>query len=103
MADLREDASACLRSGERQASSLAWSAPGEVLAYSWSEADRRSVRIWSRDSKSDRAIPLDDAQMFDLAWSPDGLYLAGGALDASPARKRSNPQTGNSGADHPGH
>ena len=74
---LPDGASECLTSGAGQASSLAWNASGDVLAYAWSEADRHSVRVWSRDSTPDRVIPLDDAPMFDLAWSPNGRYLAG--------------------------
>jgi dipeptidyl aminopeptidase/acylaminoacyl peptidase len=65
-----------LTSGDGSASSLAWSADGESLAYCWHDDSGDSVRVWTRMSEKTRIYPIDGAPLSGLDWSPDGTRLA---------------------------
>lgn len=66
-----------LTTGVGQASSLAWSADGERLAYGWSSDDDDCIRVWSVSSGDEVSHATPGAGLSELAWSPDGKRLAG--------------------------
>ena len=67
----------CLTKGFGQASSLAWSADGERLAYSWNGEEGHCVRVWSVSSGNEVTYATPGSGLSELAWSPDGKRLAG--------------------------
>ena len=60
-----------------QASSLAWSADGERLAYSWRSDDDNCVKVWSVSSGDEVSYATLGNGLSELTWSPDGKRLAG--------------------------
>lgn len=63
---------------------LSWSPDGEILAVASVIATNNNViRLWSADGSLLNTLrtQYSGGKFLNVAWSPDGTYLAGGAID----------------------